>query len=67
MSLITDKKLLNKVFYSHLAKFQELYDNALKDNKSYLEFQGKRFTINYSKNLLEYFKKSLNLPNLTKH
>ena len=67
MSLLTDKKLLNKVFYAHLAKFQELYNTALKDNKRYLEFQGKRFTINYSKNLLDYFKKSLNLPNLTKH
>ena len=67
MSLLTDKKLLNKVFYAHLAKFQELYNTALKDNKRYLEFQGKRFTIDYSKNLLDYFKKSLNLPNLTKH
>jgi hypothetical protein len=67
MTLLTDKKLLNKVFYAHLAKFQELYDTALKDNKRYLEFQGKKFTIDYSKNLLDYFKKSLSLPNLTKH
>lgn len=67
VNLFKNKKLLNEVFLSHLSNFQELYYKAIKENKKFIEWNNRKFSINYSKNLLDYFKSKYRLPNLTKH